>query len=103
MSLLCTICSPRVVESDFSVKVQEDFTFVISFHGVVDANKFWIRVSFSLMINSGAYSVYAIVVRPVVSSLQQLLNSIGSARLCCGNSDNQFLALPNIHAQQVII
>lgn len=38
-----------------------------------------------------------IPVSPIVSSLHHILDTIGNARLCSGNSDERFLILSNIH------
>lgn len=85
-----------------SVTIQEDFSWIVSYRREHIKREFCgILIDMPSEINTGiaitkiTYSITAIYL--LVSRVSEVLRAVSGAEVCEGNSDERFLALPNIH------
>ena len=98
---LCQLCSSsKGLEVTFSLTIKQDFSYIRTYRGdTVEPTFCKVLQVLPSYANSGDFCSHVTCIDHsfVVSRVSDLLNVLSTTKVCEGNSEPQFLSLPNIH------
>lgn len=98
--------SDKGLQVTLSVTIKEDFSWILTYRGESVEPKFCTFIQgLSLSTNSGEHLLYLCFMfytNFIVSRFCNLLNHLSASKVCKGNSEPQFLSLPNIHKNSLM-